>query len=270
MFEILSYPFLVKALLACILVGGLTSYLSAFVVQRQMSFLGSGLAHASFGGIALGLLLDLNPIAVAAPFTIAVALAITWVHKKTSIGNDTAIGVFFAVTMALGILFISLHDRFGADAMTYLFGSIIAVQESDLWLSGLLLFICVLLMKRWGAWAFASFDRQFYKSEGHRVDLDDYLLSLLLALVVIVSVKVMGIILLAAFLVIPGATAQLISKRFIHLSLLSVLFGVSSSIVGLWLSYQYDLPSGAIIILAQSSLFILLAVLGKLLGHSPT
>lgn len=264
MLEIFDYPFLVRAFIACLLVGSLTSYLSAFVVQRRMSFLGSGLSHASFGGIALGLLLGLNPIAIAAPFTIVVALAITWVHKNTKVENDTAIGVFFAVTMALGILFISLHDRYGADAMTYLFGSILAVQEADLWAAGVLLLVCMALLKRWGEWAFASFDREFFKAEGHRVDFDDYLLSLLLSLVVIVSVKIMGVVLLAAFLVIPGATAQLISKRFVHLSILSLVFGVVSSAFGLWLSYQWNFPSGASIILAQSSVFVILAIMKKI------
>src|SRR5690606_11064176 len=110
--EILSLPFMQRALIAGVLLGCLASYLGAFIVQRGMGFLGDGLAHAAFGGVALGLLLRTEPLVVAVPFTVAVALAINWVKEKARLTGDTAIGVFFATSVALGIVFLSLKEDY--------------------------------------------------------------------------------------------------------------------------------------------------------------
>src|SRR5207244_2798154 len=119
--NMLALPFMQRALIAGLLVGFLASYFGAFVVQRGMSFLGDGLAHAAFGGVALGLLLGLNPLWVAVPFTLVVAFGITWVQERTRLGSDTAIGIFFAVSIALGVIFLSWRKQYTADAFTYLF-----------------------------------------------------------------------------------------------------------------------------------------------------
>src|SRR5690606_36567006 len=113
----------------------LASYYGAFVVQQRLSFLGAGLAHAAFGGVALGLLLQTEPLWVAVPFTVVVALGINWIRSTTGLAGDTAIGIFFAVAVALGIVFLSLRDDYSADVFAYLFGSILAVTPADLWIS---------------------------------------------------------------------------------------------------------------------------------------
>ncbi|ROL59083.1 metal ABC transporter permease, partial [Bacteroidetes/Chlorobi group bacterium ChocPot_Mid] len=133
MLEVFSYAFMQRAIIAGILVGFVASYYGAFVVQRRMSFMGSGLAHTAFGGIALGLLLESEPLWIAIPFTVIVSILITWIKQKAKISVDTSIGILFSVSVALGIIFISLKEGYSVDAFTYLFGSILSVNPSDLW-----------------------------------------------------------------------------------------------------------------------------------------
>ncbi|TVQ80737.1 MAG: metal ABC transporter permease [Bradymonadales bacterium] len=263
MLELLQYRFIQYAIVGSVLVGFLCSYFSVFIVQRRMSFLGSGLSHATFGGVALGLLLGVNPLWAATPFTLLVALGITWIRQKSRLHVDAVVGVLFSVSMALGIVFLSLRKEYSADAMTYLFGSILAIDASDIWMSAALVGLCLACFPLWGAWAYSSFDRELALAGRRPVQREDYILIFLIALSVVVAVKVLGIILLAAFLVIPGASARLISRTFFQMTLWSILFGVSSSLSGIFLSYYLDLPSGASIILVQTAFFGLAFFLRK-------
>ncbi|NIW46877.1 MAG: metal ABC transporter permease [Gammaproteobacteria bacterium] len=255
MSEILSLPFMQRAIIAGILVGFLASYYGVFVIQRGLSFLGSGLAHAAFGGVALGLLLNTEPLWIVLPFTILVAIAIVWVGLHTDLGNDTSIGIFFSVSMALGIVFLFLKREYTSDAFTYLFGSILAVTKTDIWATAAVVLITLFTWPLWRRWAYATFDRELAQTDRLPVVLDDYLLSVLIALTVVVAIKVVGIVLVAAFLVIPAATARLLSRTFHTMTVFSIVIGTLSAIVGLFASYYLDVPSGATIILLQAILF---------------
>ena len=235
MFEILTLPFMQRAFIGGILIGFLASYFGVFVVQRKLSFLGSGLAHAAFGGVALGLLLNTEPLWIAVPFTVVIAIAISWVRERTVLGSDTAIGIFFSVSMALGIVFLFMKREYTSDAFTYLFGSILAISVSDLWITAAIVLVTLLCWPFWKRWAYASFDRELALTDRLRVVRDDYFLSVLIALTIVVAIKVVGIVLIAAFLVIPA----------------------SSAIIGLFSSYYLDIPSGATIILLQALIFFI-------------
>jgi zinc transport system permease protein len=261
--EALQLPFMQRALLAGLLVGALASYLGVLVVQRRLSFLGDGLAHAAFAGVALGLLLQQDPLWVAIPFAVGVSLLITWVREKSSLGDDTSIGIFFAVSVALGVLFMSLRQGFAPDAVAYLFGSILTVTSTDLGLMGLIALGVVLLAPWWRYWAYATFDRELALADRLPVIRHDYLLSALIALVVVVSVKVVGIVLIAAFVVIPAATARLLSQTFAAMTLVSVLIGTLSVLPGLAAAYLFDLPAGSAIVLIQALLFVLALLLRR-------
>ncbi|MEE4310567.1 MAG: metal ABC transporter permease [candidate division KSB1 bacterium] len=264
MFDFLSMPFMQRALIGGMLVGFLASYYGVFVVQRGLSFLGSGLAHAAFGGVALGLLLNTEPLWIALPFTVLVALAIVWVREKTELGNDTAVGIFFAVSMALGIIFLFLKKEYTTDAFTYLFGSILAVTQRDIWITGGMVLITGAVSPLWKRWAYASFDRELAQTDRLSVTRDDYLLSVLVALTVVVAIKVVGIVLIAAFLVIPAATARLVAQTFRRMTVVSIILGTSSALFGLFASYYLDVPSGATIILLQAVLFFLAMLIRSL------
>lgn len=267
MIEILQLPFMQRGLFAGLMVGFLASYYGVFVVQRGLGFMGNGLAHAAFGGVALGLLLDQEPLQIAVPFTVVVALVITWVRQRTTLAVDTVIGVFFAVSMAAGIIFLALKREYSADAFSYLFGSILAVTQVDLWVTGGVTVLALLVQPLWGRWTYATFDRDLALSERVPVVFDEYLLSALLAVTVVVAVKVVGIVLVSAFLVIPAAAARLLTRRFATMTLLSIVFGQVSVVVGLWSSYWLDIPSGATVVMAQTFLFLVSLTAGMLLGQ---
>lgn len=256
MLTLLMQPFIFRALLAGVLTGFLGSYYGVFIVQRKMSFLGDGLAHAAFGGVALGLFLNIEPLWIAVPFTVLVSLCITWLKLKTNLENDTSIGILFAVSVALGIIFISLKEDYAVDAFSYLFGSILSVAYSDLIVTGIVALMSALTMwKLWGRWAYSTFDIELAESDGINVKRDNYILSVLIAVSIVVSIKLVGIVLIAAFLVIPPASARMLSNTFGKMTFWAVMFGLLSSIAGMLLSLILDLPSGAVIILVQALIF---------------
>ncbi|MDT3695764.1 MAG: metal ABC transporter permease [Ignavibacterium sp.] len=263
MFEVFSIEFMQRALIAGVLVGFLSGYYGVFIVQRGLGFLGSGLAHAAFGGVALGVLLNQEPLWTAVPFTILVAIGITWVKDKTNLGGDTTIGIFFSVSMALGVIFIFLKRQYSSDAFNYLFGSILSVTITDILVPAVLIIITLLLFPFWKRWAYSSFDRELALADRIPVDLDDYLLSILISVTVVVSIKVVGIVLIAAFLVIPPAAARLISRSFSKMTLLSIITGTVTALIGLWVSYYLDVPSGATIILLQAFVFFFIMMIRK-------
>lgn len=256
--DLIQMGFFQRAMLAGLLVGFLGSFYGAFVVQRRMSFLGDGLAHAAFGGVALGLLLQTNPMWVAIPATILVSVGITFLKDKTGLETDTSIGIFFAVSMALGVIFLSLKKDYSIDAFSYLFGSILTVQHEDLIYSGLFALVTIVISSRyWRRWAYTTFDRDLAESDRISVLKEDYLLSICISLTIVLSIKLVGIVLIASFLVIPAASARLISPTFFRMTIYSIIAGIFSSIAGLFISLLANLPSGAVIILVQAVLFIL-------------
>jgi zinc transport system permease protein len=252
-----------RALLGGLLIGFLASYYGVFVVQRGLSFLGSGLAHAAFGGVALGLLLNTEPLWTAVPFTILVALAITWVKDKTELSGDTAIGIFFSVSMALGIVFLFMRQEYTDDAFTFLFGSILAISWMDILIIFSLVLITLITFPLWNRWAYSSFDRELALSDRLPVKRDDYILACLIAVTIVVAIKLIGIVLIAAFLVIPAATARQLSSTFRLMTLLSIGLGISGVVSGLLISYYLDIPSGASIILLEAVFFFLAMFFGR-------
>lgn len=264
MLEAFALPFMLRALIAGLLIAAAAGYYGVFVVQRGLSFLGSGLAHAAFGGVALALLLSREPLWIAVPFTVAVALLITWVRERTRLGADTVIGIFFALTMALGIVFLSLLPTYATDAFTILFGSILAVGWADVGAAALIAVFALATLPLWSNWAYATFDREAARADRLPVRRDDYLLAVLLAVTVVVAAKIVGIVLISAFLVVPAAAARLISRRFSTMTMYSVAFALLSAGLGLCASYWLDLPSGATIILTQCAVFALCLGAGAL------
>ncbi len=263
MLEIFTLPFLQRAIISGALVGFLSSYYGVFVVQRGMGFLGSGLAHAAFGGVAIGLFFNQEPLLIAIPFTIMIAVGITYVKEKTNLAEDTTIGIFFSVSMALGIIFISLKRNYSSDAFNYLFGSILAVNNNDILITFSLSVLTALLFPYWKRWAYSSFDRELAYTDKIKVIIDDYLLNIMVAITIVVSIKVVGIVLMAAFLVIPAASARLVARTFSKMTILSIYFGITSSFLGLLLSYYLDIPSGAAIILLQALIFFFFMYIRK-------
>ena len=256
--DIFQYAFMQRALVAAILVGATCSVIGVYVVLKKLAFIGSGIAHSAFGGVALGFLLGLNPIAVAAPFSIATAAGIGLVSKKGRVSEDAAIGIFFASTMALGVIFVGLSKGYSIDLFGYLFGSILAVSTFDLWLILVLgLAVVGVVMLLYKEFFFLSFDEELAKVNGLPVQGLYYLLLTLMSVTIVVSIKVVGIILVSALLVIPAAAAFQLTRRFRNMMILSVVLGVVSGVAGLILSYYFNLASGATIVITATVIFFL-------------
>lgn len=256
---ITEFAFMRQALLAAIIVGGLCSVLSVYVVLRGMAFIGNGISHAAFGGIALGLLLfgsqaagSLATSLVTAAFCLAVAVAIGIVSQRGRLSPDSAIGIFFAFSMALGVFLIGLRKLYTADLMTYLFGSILAVTPQDLvFMAALSLLIMGFVALSYKELIYYSFDPHMAWASGLTTTFLHYALLTMLALTIVASVKVVGVVLVSAFLVIPGATARLVTGRFGTMMAVAVGFGILSAFLGLYVSHLYDVPTGATIVITQ-------------------
>lgn len=270
--EVFAFPFMQRALLAGLLIATMCGLLGVFVVQRRLSFLGDGLAHAAFGGLGLGAFaafatgltgaeaLLRQPLLLALPFALLVAVGIAWLRDHTDLSSDTAIGVFFAVAVSLGVLFFSKippDADVGVDVFEILFGSILGVRQGDLIVMAAVAALALtLLVGLWSRLAYATFDEELARTDGVAARALEYILFAVAALVVVVSTLVVGVILMAAFLVIPAASARLWSRSLLEMSLLSVSLGVFSTVVGLALSFLIDVPSGSAIVLCQAALFV--------------
>jgi len=256
--DIFSYGFMQRALLAGVIVGLLCSVLSLFVVLKRLSFVGAGISHSAFGGVALGFLLGIEPTWTAAIFCVLIALLIGLVKQRGKIQEDTAIGIFFAATMAFGILLIGLSKRYNMDLFGYLFGNILAISGSDLKMviavSIVVLSILAIFFKEL---LFYSFDEEMTKVSGIPAGLLNYLLLTLLALVIVISIKVVGIVLVSALLVIPGATGRQVTSNYRGMLAVSLLVGLLATTGGLILSCFLNLPSGSTIVLLATLFFFL-------------
>ncbi len=275
--EAFAFPFMQRAVVAGLLIALMCALLGVFVVQRRLSFLGDGLAHAAFGGMGIGAFVIVssglltqgaailrNPLWIAVPFALLTGLGIAWVRDRTELSSDTAIGVFFAVSVALGVLFFSrIHPdvNIGVNVMDLLFGSILAVRPSDLGIIAVVAVVSVaLLVALWGRLAYATFDDELARTDGVRSRALEYLLFGLAAVVIAVSATVVGIILMAAYLVIPAAAARIWARSMIGMTGIALAIGTATTLAGLAGSYLFDLPTGSAIILTQALVFVVAAV----------
>jgi len=257
----LAQGFMRRALLMGTLLGAVGGFLGVFIVQRGMSLLADGLAHATFGGVALGLLLGSSSdqaIWVALPFTVAVALGIGALRRRARLGGDAATGVFFAFSFALGVVLLGLRSSRSAPVSVeaLLFGSILSVSPDILWaMVGVAALTLVALALGWSRLAYATFDPELAALSGVPVAALEYLLLALAAVVVVVGVKTVGVVLVSAFVVIPAATAQILGRTLWGMSVLAASFGVVGSTLGLLASYHLNLASGAAVILTLAGFF---------------
>lgn len=267
--EPLAFGFMQRALYAGLAVSVVCAVIGVFVVQRGLAFLGDGLAHACFGGIAIGLYLGSdveNAVWLAIPFTVMIALGIGLVLRRSQLRGDVATGVFFAFSFALGVLFLGLREATArpVNVESLLFGSILAVSPEVLnvvlIVSATALVITLLL---WSRLAYAIFDPELAAVSGVPVAALEYLLLGQTAVVIVVAVKTVGVVLVSSFIVIPAAAGRLVGTTLARATLLAVLFGAAGAFVGLIASYHLDVPTGATIILTQCAFFAVALAVGR-------
>lgn len=254
---ILEYEFMRHALLAGLLAAVACGIIGVYVVVNRMVFISGGVSHSSFGGIGLGYYLGINPVLGALFFTVASALGMGLMTRRTKLPEDTAIGVLWVMGMAVGIILVGLTPGYPPDLFGYLFGNILLVPTFDLFMMLILDIVIIsvvfLLYKEFLA---LSFDEEFGTVAGIPTERLYLILLCLIALTVVVLIKVVGIILIIALLTIPAAMARQFTHSLKRMMLLSVLFGAVFAVGGLWLSYVLDWASGATIVLVGVALFV--------------
>jgi ABC-type Mn2+/Zn2+ transport system permease subunit len=258
-----------RAFVAALAVGLLCSVMGTYVVLRKLSFIGDGIAHASFAGIVIAYIRGLDFYIGAAVVAVLTALGIGFVHRRGNISLDTTIGVLFTGAFALGIFLMSRLKDYAVDLQSFLFGDILSVGVSDL------IFICVLsliiaaaIVVLFRPLLYTSFDPVVAKASGMRVDTVEYVLLVLLALTIIVALQSVGIILVAALLVTPAAAAYQLTSRFTPMMVTAAVLGVLSTVGGLYLSYFLRSSSGATIVLLATFLFFLSVVVKQVRSAS--
>lgn len=258
MFEFLQYEFMQQAFIAAVLVSVACGAVGTYVVIKRIVSLSGAISHAAFGGVGLGYFLGVNPVVAAIPFSILAALSMGVVTEKVKISEDTAIGILWSVGMALGILFINLKSGYAPDLFSYLFGSILTVSSTDLYIMlilDLIILAVVYLFRR--EFLAVSFDEEFSQVVGLHSTLINMLLLALIALSVVVLMKVVGIILLIALLTIPAAICKQYTYDIRKLMVSSTITGAILTSLGLVLAFIFNISSGATIILVLgAALFI--------------
>jgi manganese/iron transport system permease protein len=271
MLDLLLHPltlgFMQRALVASVLVGGLTALVGAYVVLKGLAFIGDAISHAAFPGVVVAFMLKLPIYPGAIVAALLTAIGVGWVSRRAALRLDTSIGVLFAGAFAAGVLLISTIKGYVGDLMSFLFGNVLAVTTSDLVVVAVLsLFLVLALGAAYKELLFATFDPLGAQAAGYPVGLLEYGLLVLVALAIAVSIQVVGIILVVAMLVTPAATAQLLTRRFASLLTLAVLLSVAESVVGLFLSFYGNWASGATIVLVETAVFALAMVMSPRRG----
>ena len=261
--EPFQYKFMVRALIVCLAVGVMCPFLGAHVINREMGFMGDALAHSVMPGLVAAYAVGLTPMFGAIPLGITVALVIGYVVKRSNISNDTAMGILFAGLFALGLVLLSLIGGSGINVEDILLGQVMGTSDMDVYVTitvtVLTLLLMILLYKQM---IFVGFDFEGAVVAGLPASRIDYLLLVVLSIVIVVSLQVVGIILVVGMLITPAASASLIVKRFSHVISLGIGFGVISSVLGLYFSYYFNLPSGPAIALVSTAIFLM-----SFIGH---
>ena len=259
-----QYAFMQRAFLAALVVGTLCSTIGTYVVLRKLSFIGDGIAHASFAGIVIAYLRGLDYFVGSTAVAVATALAIGFVNRRGNVSLDTAIGVLFTGAFALGVFLMSRLPNYSVDLQGFLFGNILAVDAGDLrFMLVLAVFVAIVLGLLYRALLFTSFDPVVAQASGIRTELVDYVLLVLLALTIVISIQSVGIVLVAALLVTPPAAAAQLTRRFTHMLALSVAIGAACAVLGLYASYYLHAASGATIVLLATLVFFLAMLAGN-------
>ncbi len=262
--EPFSYDFMVRSLLVAVMVGVMLPLLGAYVINRNMEFMGDAIAHASLPGLIIGLILGVSVFVASIPSSVLIALLIGYLINKSSLGEGTAIGIIFSSMFALGFILLSIFDHIALSVEDVLLGQILGVSDFDVYvtlvLTGIVIVTLLVFHKQF---LFLAFDPVGAKVSGLNTQLLNNIFLILLALSIMGSLQSVGIILLLSMLITPAAAAKIVMKNFYALMIVGSLFGVISSVSGLYLSYYLDLPSGPSMALSATSIFVVVWSLRK-------
>jgi zinc/manganese transport system permease protein len=265
LFQLLQFPFMQRAIAGAVLMGILGGMLGSFVTLRQLSFFSHAVGHAALVGVALGVLLQINPTGMLLPFTLVFGVIVLYFIDKTDLGSDSVLSIVLSGALAIGVILTSLIKGYRGNLMGVLFGDILAIDATDLILTLLILVgSSIFLVSTLRQQILLTLNPDVAQVQGIPVQLYRYGFVVLLSLAVAVAIKAVGVLLVNAFLVIPASTAKLMSHHFSHFLVISVIVGSASSIVGIIVSGLFNLASGPSIVLVQFLIFLAVFALVKL------
>ncbi|MEL7505589.1 MAG: metal ABC transporter permease [Cyanobacteria bacterium P01_D01_bin.115] len=266
-YDLFQLPFMQRALLGGVLTGLTGGLMGSFTVVRQLSFFSDALGHSALLGISLGVLLRVDPGWILLPFAVVFALVVTYCLERTGLWTDALLNIIYSSSLAIGIIFLSYREGYQNSLTQLLFGDILAMQGIDLILSGILLVVCILFLGLTvRSQLLLTLNEPLAKSRGVSVSAQRTAFIVLLALVVGVSIKAIGVLLISAFVVIPACTARALSHTFNHYILTSAGIGGLSAALGIVASAVFDFPSGPSIVTVQFAIFMLTLLMPK--AHS--
>ncbi|MBE8996669.1 metal ABC transporter permease [Nostoc sp. LEGE 12447] len=263
--SLLTFPFMQRAIVGAVLMGILGGMLGSFVTLRQLSFFSHAVGHAALVGVALGVLLQINPTWMLLPFTLVFGVIVLYFIDKTDLGSDSVLSIVLSGALAIGVILTSLIKGYRGNLMAVLFGDILAIDTTDLILTLLVLVGgSIFLLSTLRQQILLTLNPDVAQVQGIPVQLYRYVFVVLLSLAVAVAIKAVGVLLVNAFLVIPASTAKLMSHHFSRFLVISVIVGSISSIAGIIVSGIFNLASGPSIVLVQFLLFIAVFIWFKL------
>lgn len=263
--EPFKFEFFRNGTVAAVVVGGLCGLIGVYIVLRGMSYIGHGLSHAIFGGAVVTYLMQWNFYVGAGLWGFIAALMINQTVRRTKINADAAIGVITTASFATGVALISRNRHFNRNFDAALFGNILGVSQSDVWVVlGVTLLIAIVIFFMYKQLLFTTFQSEVAEVYGVRTQWVDTLFALVLAATLIASMQILGVTLIAAALIIPAITARLLTDSFNRMSVISTLVGAATGLLGMYLSYYLDIASGASIVLLQAAVFGVVLVISSL------
>ena len=249
MLDLLNYTFFQHALLGSLFASIACGIIGTYIVTRRLVFISGGITHASFGGIGIGLYTGFSPLFSAAIFSVLSAFGVEWLSKRKDMREDSAIAVFWTFGMAIGIIFSFLSPAFAPDLSAFLFGNILTITATDIWLlAGLSVLLTIFFTCFLNPIIYIAFDREYARSQRIPVTFFEYTLMMFIALTIVACLRMIGIVLVISLLTLPQMTANLFTHSFKKIIWLSIGIGYVGCLGGLYLSYQLQVPSGAAII----------------------
>ena len=254
--ELLAYPFIQRAILAGIISGALLAFLGIFVVLRRMSFFSDGIAHASLAGVAAGILLSQQPLIWAIIVGVIFATAVYLLERKTSVPVDALIGILFTSSLALGVILMNFKAGYQPDLLSFLFGNILTIQTGDVALIiGVAIFLGIFMIINYKKYLLASLSRDLAYMEGMNVAKYELFFYIALAVAIVLGIKMVGVILVSALIIIPVSIGKLFASSSHSLAFFSIVIVELIIVIGMLVSLAFNLPTGATIVVIGAVLF---------------
>ena len=258
MADLLQYSFFINALLGIVIISIAAAFIGTYIITRRLVSISGGVTHACFGGLGLGYFLGINPIFMASVFAIGASAGVEWLSQRYKVREDSATAVVWALGMAVGVVFIFLTPGYVPELNAFLFGNILTISHSDLWAFAIYTIVLVLFFAFFYDKIIAcAFDRDFARVSHLPVKVISYIMTAMVAVCIVLTIKLAGIMLLMSMLTLPQMIAEMFAPRFKMMVLLSMIISVVCSVAGLFISAIINVPCAAIIVILFSIIFVL-------------